>query len=238
MNNKVYEFCGVIEPVPGKGGAYIRFPYDIREEFGRGRVKADITFDKEPCHGSIVNMGVKNDDGSVCYIIGIRKDIRDKIKKGPGDTVTVTVKAVPEPPAKADQEKTLWKCPRCGRSFKRANQDHYCGQAPLTIEEYITGQPKEVQTFLRQVNSAIKAALPDAREKISWSMPTYWKKHNLIQFAAFKKHIGLYPGPEAVEVFADRLKEYKTSKGTIQLPYDKPMPLELIADIARWCEGR
>ena len=60
------------------------------------------------------------------------------------------------------------------------------------------------------MNEVIKAALPDAVEKISWSMPTYWKKYNLIQFAAFKKHVGLYPGPQAVEAFADRLAEYKT----------------------------
>jgi len=74
-------------------------------------------------------------------------------------------------------------------------------------------------------------------EKISWSMPTYWKKHNLIQFAEFKKHVGLYPGPEAVEAFADRLQAYKTSKGAIQFPYDKPLPLALIGEIAKWCEG-
>ena len=63
------------------------------------------------------------------------------------------------------------------------------------------------------------------------------KGRNLIQFAASQKHIGLYPGPEAVEVFADRLVGYSTSsKGTIRLPLNQPMPLELIADIARWCE--
>ena len=72
-------------------------------------------------------------------------------------------------------------------------------------------------------------------QKISWSMPTYWKNRNLIQFAAAKKHIGLYPGPAAVEAFADRLQGYKTSKGTIQLPYDKPLPLDLISEIAAWC---
>lgn len=94
MNAKTYEFCAVIEPVPEKGGAYVRFPHDIRTEFGKGRVKAEITFDGEPYCGSIVNMGVKNADGSVCYIIGIRKDIRSKIGKQPGDTVLVTVKAI------------------------------------------------------------------------------------------------------------------------------------------------
>lgn len=109
-----------------------------------------------------------------------------------------------------------------------------CGM-PSTIEEYICQQPEEAQPYLHQVNAAIRSALPDAVQKLSWSMPTYWKKRNLIQFAAFKKHIGLYPGPEAVEVFADKLKAYKTSKGAIQLPYNKPLPLELITEIALWC---
>jgi len=130
----------------------------------------------------------------------------------------------------------MWVCPKCGRSFKNTGQSHYCGKAPATIEEYISTQPEEVQDYLHQVNDAIKASIPEAKEKISWSMPTYWKGRNLIQFAASKKHIGLYPGPEAVEVFAGRLTEYKTSKGTIQLPYNKPLPLELIAEIAKWCE--
>lgn len=91
---KTYQFQAVIEPVPDKGGAYVRFPYDIRKEFGKGRVKAEITFDGKPYCGSIVNMGVKNPDGSICYIIGIRKEIRNKIGKQPGDQVTVTVKEV------------------------------------------------------------------------------------------------------------------------------------------------
>lgn len=65
----------------GKGGAYIIFPYDIREEFGKRRVKVRATFDGVDYQGSIVNMGVKNEDGSICYILGIRKDIRKKIEK-------------------------------------------------------------------------------------------------------------------------------------------------------------
>ena len=131
----------------------------------------------------------------------------------------------------------MWVCPKCGRSFRNTGQQHYCGKAPETIDEYILAQPEEAQPCLRQVNDAIKRSIPEAREKISWSMPTYWKGHNLIQFAAFKKHIGLYPGPEAVAAFAEQLKDYKTSKGTIQLPYGKPLPLELIAKIAAWCEA-
>lgn len=92
--DKEYIFHAVIEPVPDKGGAYVRFPYDLKKEFGKGRLKVQASFDGEPYQGSIVNMGVKNEDGSVCYILGIRKDIREKIGKQPGDTVLVTVKPV------------------------------------------------------------------------------------------------------------------------------------------------
>jgi hypothetical protein len=72
--------------------AYVEFPYNVRNEFGKGRVKVHATFDGEPYNGSIVNMGIKKDDGSICYIIGLRKDIRSKIGKQPGDRVKVTVK--------------------------------------------------------------------------------------------------------------------------------------------------
>ena len=129
----------------------------------------------------------------------------------------------------------MWTCPKCGRTFKRQGQDHYCGKAPETIDEYIEAQPEEMRQYLRAVRDAIRAALPEAEERISWSMPTFWDKHNIIHFAGFQKHIGLYPGPEAVVEFAERLSDFKTSKGAIQLPYNKPLPLALIADIAVWC---
>ena len=93
----------------------------------------------------------------------------------------------------------MWVCPKCGRSFKNTEQSHYCRKPPATIEEYIAAQPEETQDNLRQINAAIKSSIPKAKEKISWSMPTYWKGRNLIQFAASKRHIGLYHGPEAVE---------------------------------------
>jgi hypothetical protein len=92
MNEKVYEYEAVIQSVGDGDGAYVPFPYDIRGEFGRGRVKVHATFDGEPYDGSVVNMGVKNKDGSVCYIIGVRKDIRAKIGKQPGDSVRVTIR--------------------------------------------------------------------------------------------------------------------------------------------------
>jgi uncharacterized protein YdhG (YjbR/CyaY superfamily) len=66
-------------------------------------------------------------------------------------------------------------------------------------------------------------------------MPTYWRKHNIIHFAAFKKHIGLYPDDKAIEHFRERLREYKTSKGAVQFSCDKSLPLQLIAEMAKWC---
>ena len=95
MNPAIYPFPAVIEPVPNKHGAFVRFPHDVRQEFGKGRVKVRAVFDGAPYEGSLVNMGVKNPDGSVCYIIGVRKDIQAKIGKGPGDAVAVTVQERP-----------------------------------------------------------------------------------------------------------------------------------------------
>jgi hypothetical protein len=92
MNQKTYEFDAIIQKAPDQDGAYIAFPYDIKAEFGKGRAKVHATFDSEPYDGSVVNMGVKNPDGTVCYIIGIRKDIRAKIGKQPGDNVHVTIR--------------------------------------------------------------------------------------------------------------------------------------------------
>lgn len=77
--------------VPEKGGAYAVFPYDIRKEFGKGRVKVRAFFDGVPYDGSIVNMGVKNRDGSVCYVLGMPKSIREQLGKGQGDEVEVVV---------------------------------------------------------------------------------------------------------------------------------------------------
>ena len=92
MDSKTYEFEAIIQKAPDQDAAYIAIPFDIKTEFGKGRLKVHATFDGEPYDGSIVNMGVKNPDGSVCYIIGIRKDIRAKIGKQAGDIVRVTIK--------------------------------------------------------------------------------------------------------------------------------------------------
>ena len=91
MKEKKYEYESLIYQADKKGGAYVVFPYDVRTVFGRGRVKVHATFDGEPYDGSLVNMGIKNEDGSICYIIGIRKDIRTRLGKQPGDKVWVTI---------------------------------------------------------------------------------------------------------------------------------------------------
>lgn len=92
MNNKEYAFEAVVRKVPDKDGAYIEFPYDVKVEFGKGRAKVHATFDGVPYDGSLVNMGLTHADGSICYIIGLRKDICARIGKQPGDTVCVALK--------------------------------------------------------------------------------------------------------------------------------------------------
>jgi len=86
MNGKLYEFDAVLQKVPDLDGAYIEFPCDVRREFGRGRVKVHATFDGEPYDGSLVRMG------TLGHILGVRKDIRQKIVKQPGDIIHVTIR--------------------------------------------------------------------------------------------------------------------------------------------------
>lgn len=104
----------------------------------------------------------------------------------------------------------------------------------MTIQEYIEEQEEPIRPRLNEIYAVIKKAVPEAEERLSWRMPTFWKGRNIIHFAPAKKHIGLYPGPDAIEAFADKLENYKTSKGAVRLPNDKPLPLELIAEIAAW----
>ena len=127
-----------------------------------------------------------------------------------------------------------WKCPKCGREFSRQGQDHYCIK-PRSIDEYIAAQEERIQPVLREVRAILQSALPEAEERISWSMPTYWKGRNILHFAASKKHLGIYPGDEAVAAFSDELAGYDTAKGAIRLPYEEPLPADLIRRLAEWC---
>ena len=101
----------------------------------------------------------------------------------------------------------------------------------VTIEEYITSCDEGIQSKLTTLHQLIKGMALDLKEKISWGMPTFYKNHNIIHFAANKHHIGLYPGSEAIEFFADRLEGYQTSKGAIRIPNSKDFDKDLIRDI-------
>ena len=92
MAQKQYEYDGIIRELPDNGGAYVLFPWNVREEFGKGRVKVRAEFDGIPYDGSIVNMGVKDGDGNVCYLIGLLKAIRQQLGKGDGDSVHVVIR--------------------------------------------------------------------------------------------------------------------------------------------------
>lgn len=127
-----------------------------------------------------------------------------------------------------------WKCPKCGREFSKTNQDHYCVK-PQTIDEYIVAQEESIRPRLAKLRSIIHKAIPDAEERISWSMPTFWKGTNLIHFAGFKKHIGIYPGEEAAAAFAEQLTDYDVRKGAIRIDHDQELPEALIRGIAQWC---
>jgi uncharacterized protein YdhG (YjbR/CyaY superfamily) len=103
-----------------------------------------------------------------------------------------------------------------------------------TIEDYIATFPPNVQIILQRIKQAIHEAAPQAQEVISYSMPAFKQKKILVWFAAFKNHIGFFPKVSAVETFKDRLTDYKTSKGTIQFPLDKPIPIALIKEIVKF----
>ena len=90
-SEKIYRFSATIQIDPESGGAHVIFPYDIKEEFGKGRVKVHAEFDGIPYDGSIVNMGVKDKDGNVCYVIGVLKSIREQLGKTDGDSINVTI---------------------------------------------------------------------------------------------------------------------------------------------------
>ncbi len=103
-----------------------------------------------------------------------------------------------------------------------------------TIDEYIDAFPKDVQVKLQKIRQTIKAAAPQALEGISYKMPAFKIKKYLVFFAAFKNHIGFYPMPSAIQAFKKELSMYKTAKGSIQFPMDKPIPFDLIKRIVKF----
>ena len=106
--------------------------------------------------------------------------------------------------------------------------------SPTTIDEYISGFPSDVQVVLQTLRQTIHQAAPDAVEKISYGMPTFTLKGNLVHFGAFKTHIGFYPTPSGIEKFKDELAVYKGAKGSVQFPLDEPLPLDLVRRIVEF----
>lgn len=103
-----------------------------------------------------------------------------------------------------------------------------------SIDHYITSFPEEIQKKLEEVRATIKAAAPEAQEKISYQMPTFYLHGNLVHFAAYKNHMGFYPTSSGVQAFKHELSQYETSKGAIQFPLEKPIPLDLISKIVQY----
>ena len=102
------------------------------------------------------------------------------------------------------------------------------------VNSYIAGFPKKIQAILEQIRSTIQQAAPEAKEAIKYGMPTFVLNGNLVHFAAFKNHIGFYPAPTGIDAFIDELSGYRTGKGTIQFPMDKPVPLDLISKVVKF----
>jgi len=103
----------------------------------------------------------------------------------------------------------------------------------VTIDDYLKSFPAKVQKILKQVRQVIREAAPDAEETINYQIPTFRLNGNLVHFAAFKNHIGFYPGSKAIEYFSKEFAKFKSSKGAVQFPIDRPMPLALIIKIVK-----
>ncbi len=129
----------------------------------------------------------------------------------------------------------MWTCPKCGREFKKTNQGHYCGKAPADVNEYIELQPFETHSHLKELRSIILNRVPDVKERIAWSMPFFEKEKKSVSFAAFKKHISLYADLEILERYEPQLSGFIIKKNAIYLPYNEPLPTEVIKDIVLQC---
>jgi len=107
-------------------------------------------------------------------------------------------------------------------------------EAPKDIDEYINFFPGEIREMLQSIRQTIHKAAPKAEEKISYQIPTFAFNGNIVHFAAFKNHIGFYPGASGIEAFKKELSAYEISKGTVRFPFDKKLPLKLIAEIVKF----
>lgn len=202
-------FEAVIQKVPDIDGAYVEIPFDVKAVYGLSRVPVHASFDGEPYDGSLVRMGTP------CHILGIRKDIRQKISKQPGDSVTVRLRPrqVEKPvrrPIQAERE---------------------------AVDAYIAAFPEDRRQKLMELRRLLCSLAPKAIERMAYGMPTLWLKGNLIHFAGAKHHLGLYPGPRAIEALKEDLEGYGGSKGAIHLSWTDPLPEQLITRIMQFNLG-
>jgi len=102
------------------------------------------------------------------------------------------------------------------------------------IDEFIMGYPPDVQEILQQLRATIQRNAPDAKETISYGIPTFTLKGNLVHFSAYKKHVGFYPGAEGIAAFAAEFSKYETSKGTVRFPIEQPIPNALIEKVVQY----
>lgn len=102
------------------------------------------------------------------------------------------------------------------------------------INEFIADFPEDIQLILEKIRATIQQAAPDAKEAIKYGMPTFVLNGNLVHFAAYKNHIGFYPAPTGIDAFIEELAQYRTGKGTIQFPVDKPIPYDLVTKVVKF----
>jgi len=105
---------------------------------------------------------------------------------------------------------------------------------PATIDAYVDAFPAHVKSRLQKLRATIRRAAPQASERISYRMPTFYLDGNLVHFAGYEHHIGFYPTPSGIEAFRDALTAYKGAKGSVQFPHDEPLPLDLVAQIVKF----
>jgi uncharacterized protein YdhG (YjbR/CyaY superfamily) len=106
---------------------------------------------------------------------------------------------------------------------------------PVTVEEYIEAAPPEARSHLRHMYRILKSVAPDGTEAIKWGVPVFWERRMLFGFAAYKAHVSFGPGEAAMKRFSKELAGYKTGKGTMQIPYDQPVPEDLVREVAAYC---
>jgi uncharacterized protein YdhG (YjbR/CyaY superfamily) len=145
----------------------------------------------------------------------------------------------------ADRVNFPWFVEQIGEAYLLTGQDKKTAvkrREPLpdfsTIDEYIALFAWDTQKIMQNVRAAIRTAVPCAVEKISWNMPTFYNNGNIMHFAAAKSHLGIYPGAEALVHFKNKISDYESTKGAIRFPFAKPVPCDLIAEIAVWANAR